>query len=199
LQANARKVVPDGPDWIHEVKYDGYRGRVVRDGDVVKLLSKAGLDWTWRFPMIVEAARKMKQSSSSSTARSCVLDLRGISQFDWLHSGRYNDDAQLYAFDIVAIDGDDLRDCRWPSASSRLAKILERRPEGSSWRRSRPARSGPAVRCGVPNGPGRDRLQAPRARLPAADLRLGQGQEPVASGVLPRLRSVRVSRRGVLV
>lgn len=38
------KSVPTGPDWIHEVEYEGYRGRIVRDGRDVKLLSKSGLD-----------------------------------------------------------------------------------------------------------------------------------------------------------
>ena len=42
----ARKVVPVGDDWIDEVKYDGYRERVIRDGRDVKILSKSGLDWT---------------------------------------------------------------------------------------------------------------------------------------------------------
>jgi ATP-dependent DNA ligase len=126
----ARKVVPHGPDWIHEVKYDGYRGRVIRDGDDVQLRSKAGLDWTWRYPMIVEAARKMRQKQFVIDGEICVLDLRGISQFDWLHSGRYNDEAQLYAFDIVALDGDDLRELPLFDRKEKLAKILERRPEG---------------------------------------------------------------------
>src|SRR4051794_28238299 len=61
LQARIAKAVPTGPDWIHEVKYDGYRGRVVRDGKTVKLLSKSGLDWTWRLPWVVETALKIKQ------------------------------------------------------------------------------------------------------------------------------------------
>lgn len=126
----ARKVVPHGPDWIHEIKYDGYRARVVRDGDEVKILSKAGLDWTWRYPAIVEAARKMKQKQFVIDGEIVVLDLRGISQFDWLHSGRYNDDAQLYAFDIVALGRDDLRNLRLDERKQKLAKILERRPEG---------------------------------------------------------------------
>ena len=55
----AKKVVPAGPDWIHEVKYDGYRLRVERAGDRVRLLSKGGHDWTSRYPWIVETARKI--------------------------------------------------------------------------------------------------------------------------------------------
>jgi hypothetical protein len=42
----AKTAVPAGPDWIHEVKYDGYRLRVERNGDRVRLLSRGGLDWT---------------------------------------------------------------------------------------------------------------------------------------------------------
>ncbi|MGC0389227.1 bifunctional non-homologous end joining protein LigD [Bradyrhizobium sp. USDA 241] len=126
----AKKVVPAGPDWIHEVKYDGYRGRVVREGKAVQVLSKAGLDWTWRYPMIAEAALKMKQQRFVIDGEICVLDVQGISQFDWLHSGHYNDDAQLYAFDLVVLDGDDLRDLPLFERKSRLAKLLHRRPEG---------------------------------------------------------------------
>ncbi|WP_439398785.1 RNA ligase family protein [Bradyrhizobium sp. PMVTL-01] len=122
--------MPDGPDWIHEIKYDGYRGRVIREGKEVRLLSKAGLDWTWRYPQIVEAARKMKQKQFIIDGEIVVLDLRGISQFDWLHSGRYNEDAQLYAFDIVALGGEDLRPLKLDERKDKLAKVLERRPEG---------------------------------------------------------------------
>src|ERR1700712_465989 len=104
------KAVPTGPDWIHEVKYDGYRGRIVRDGRDVKLLSKSGLDWAWRFPFIVETALKMRKTQFIIDGEICVLDVQGISDFSALHSNRHNEEAQLYAFDLVAIDGDDLRD-----------------------------------------------------------------------------------------
>jgi ATP-dependent DNA ligase len=46
------------PDWIHEIKYDGYRLRVERDGGRVRLLTRNGFDWTKRFPWIVESALK---------------------------------------------------------------------------------------------------------------------------------------------
>ena len=58
----AKKVVPSGPDWFHEVKYDGYRLRVERDGDRVRLFSKGGHDWTSRYPWIVETARKIRKT-----------------------------------------------------------------------------------------------------------------------------------------
>lgn len=124
------KSVPTGPDWFHEVKYDGYRGRVVRDGKAVKVLSKSGLDWTWRFPFIAETALKMRQARFVIDGEICVLDLQGVSDFNALHSNRHNDEAQLYAFDVLALDGDDLRERPLFERKARLGKLLRGRPQG---------------------------------------------------------------------
>jgi bifunctional non-homologous end joining protein LigD len=48
--------VPDSSDWLHEVKYDGYRLRLERNGDRVRPITRAGYDWAKRYPWIVEAA-----------------------------------------------------------------------------------------------------------------------------------------------
>ena len=53
--------VPTGPDWLHEVKHDGYWLIVQRDGDRVRLFTRSGYDWTARYPWIVEAALKNRQ------------------------------------------------------------------------------------------------------------------------------------------
>ncbi|HYD66149.1 RNA ligase family protein [Azospirillum sp.] len=124
------KAVPTGDEWIHEVKYDGYRGRIVRDGRDVKLLSKSGLDWAWRFPWIVETALKIRQSQFIIDGEICVLDVQGISDFNALHSNKHNDEAQLYAFDLVSIGGEDLRDVPLLDRKGRLEKLLRRRVQG---------------------------------------------------------------------
>ncbi|MET4719388.1 hypothetical protein ABIF63_003494 [Bradyrhizobium japonicum] len=67
-------------------QYDGYRARLVRAGDRVRLESKAGLDWTWRYPFITETARKMCQAHFAIDGEIVVLDLRGVSDFDALSS-----------------------------------------------------------------------------------------------------------------
>lgn len=126
----SRKEVPNGTDWIHEVKYDGYRGRLVRDGKDVKLLSRTGLDWTWRFPFIAETALKIRKTRFIIDGEICVLDVRGISDFNALHSGRCNDEAQLYAFDCVALEGDDLCELPLFERKEKLAQLLRGRPEG---------------------------------------------------------------------
>ena len=58
---------PSGPDWVHEVKHDGYRLIVRRDGEAVRLFTRRGYDWTDRYPVIAAAAAKLK-------ARSFTLD-----------------------------------------------------------------------------------------------------------------------------
>ena len=57
------KKVPHTPDWIHEIKYDGYRLRLERDGDRVRLFTRNGYDWTKRYPWIVESALKHRRKS----------------------------------------------------------------------------------------------------------------------------------------
>ncbi|MBR0939406.1 hypothetical protein [Bradyrhizobium jicamae] len=67
------KTVPAGENWFHEVKYDGYRRRVERDGDRVRLITMGGNDWTKRYPWIVEAAllpgRYLRGAARSCGAR----------------------------------------------------------------------------------------------------------------------------------
>jgi bifunctional non-homologous end joining protein LigD len=70
--------VPSGPDWLHEVKYDGYRLRVERDGDRVRLFTRNGYDWTSRYPWIVEAARKIRQKRFVLDGEAVILGVDGI-------------------------------------------------------------------------------------------------------------------------
>ncbi|MHC2713141.1 hypothetical protein ACVIWV_002853 [Bradyrhizobium diazoefficiens] len=73
--------VPAGPDWLHEVKYDGYRLRLERDGDRVRLITRGGYNWADRYPWITEAARKVRQKHFVLDGEAVVLgvDLPQIS------------------------------------------------------------------------------------------------------------------------
>ena len=57
--------VPTGPEWLHEIKQDGFRIRVERDRDRVRLISRGGYDWTSRFPWIGEAALRNRIRSTA--------------------------------------------------------------------------------------------------------------------------------------
>src|SRR6478735_3855213 len=101
--------VPNTPDWLHEVKYDGYRLRLERDGDRVRLITRGGYDWADRYPWIVETALKIRQTHFVLDGEAVVLGVSGDADFDALHSRRYDHEVQLYAFDMLAGGGDDYR------------------------------------------------------------------------------------------
>ena len=122
--------VPDRPDWLHEIKYDGYRLRVERNGDRVRLITRNGYDWANRYPWIVEAALKNRIKQFVVDGEAVVLGIDGIPDFNALHSRRHDEEAQLYAFDIMALDGEDLRPLPLSLRKTNLARLLARRPDG---------------------------------------------------------------------
>jgi ATP-dependent DNA ligase len=124
------KAVPAGDDWLHEVKYDGYRARLERDGDRVRLITKGGYDWSSRYPWIVEAARRNRESRFVIDGEIVVLGVGGISDFDALQSRRQDHEAQLYAFDVLAPGGDDLRALPLHLRKTQLDRLRARRPDG---------------------------------------------------------------------
>jgi hypothetical protein len=103
------KAVPAGKDWFHEIKYDGFRLIVHRDGDRVRLLTRNGHDWSQCYPWIVESALKNRSRQFVIDGEAVVLGVDGVSDFDALYSRQHDEEVQLYAFDILALDGDDLQ------------------------------------------------------------------------------------------
>jgi bifunctional non-homologous end joining protein LigD len=128
--ATAGKQVPSGPDWIHEVKHDGYRMLVIRENERVRLFSKNGSDWTRRYPWIAEAALKNRQQHFVIDGEAVVRGVDGISDFNALHSREHDHEVQLYAFDILAMGGDDLRHLSLHMRKTNLQQLLARRPDG---------------------------------------------------------------------
>src|SRR2546423_7555776 len=102
--------VPAGPDWFHEVKHDGYRLIVQREDKRVRLLTRRGYDWSNRYPLITQAALRLRKSAFVIDGEAVVLGPDGISDFEGLHSGRCNEEVRLYAFDLLSDDGVDMRD-----------------------------------------------------------------------------------------
>jgi ATP-dependent DNA ligase len=109
VPADPRQDSPAGPDWLHEIKHDGYRMIVQRDGSRVRLFTRNGHDWIDRYPLIVEAALRNRIDSFVIDGEAVLLGVDGVSDFDGLVSRRHDDEVQLYAFDVLTMDGDDLR------------------------------------------------------------------------------------------
>ena len=100
---------PSGPEWIHEIKHDGYRLMARRDPVGIRLLTRRGNDWSERFPRVVEAVNLLK-------VRSCLIDGEvvrcndeGVAEFQQLRQTRQHVHALLIAFDLLELNGTDLR------------------------------------------------------------------------------------------
>jgi ATP-dependent DNA ligase len=103
---------------------------IERDGDRVRLITKGGYDWTKRYPWIVEAALKNRTKHFVIDGEAVILGVDGISDFNALHSGKHNEEVQLCAFDMLAMDGEDLRRLPLSMRKANLARLLARRQEG---------------------------------------------------------------------
>src|SRR5215470_5614478 len=101
---------PIGPDWVHEIKHDGYRLIVWRDGSIVRLYSRNAIDLTVRLSAIAAAAGRIKAESFTIDGEAVVLGPDGLSRLEELRRREAARTAILYAFDLIERDGEDLRD-----------------------------------------------------------------------------------------
>src|SRR5262245_52275163 len=98
---------PSGPNWLHELKHDGYRSQIhVRDGRV-RLFTMSGNDWTKRYPRIVEEAARLR-APLIIDAEVVHLSADGVADFDALHTRTADEEAVALAFDLL-LAGDDIR------------------------------------------------------------------------------------------
>ena len=121
--------VPNRREWIHEIKHDGYRLIIQRDGKCVRLFTRNGHDWS-RFPLISEPALRNRNSSFVIDGEAVLLGVGGRSDFNGLHSRRHDAEVQFYAFHILVSDGEDLRSLPLSTRKASLARLLARRVEG---------------------------------------------------------------------
>ena len=100
---------PTGALWVHEIKHDGFRVIARKDGARVRLYSRAGNDLTDRFPLIVEALGSLNSPSVILDGEAVACDDNGMPSFDRLRHRQHDQAVFLYAFDLIELNGDDLR------------------------------------------------------------------------------------------
>jgi bifunctional non-homologous end joining protein LigD len=83
-----------------------------------------------RYPWIVEAARRNRIKCFVIDGEAVVLRLDGIADFNALHSGKHNAEVQFCAFDVLAMDGEDLRNLPLSMRKTSLERLLRGRPDG---------------------------------------------------------------------
>jgi bifunctional non-homologous end joining protein LigD len=115
---------------VHEIKHDGYRLIVRRDGKAVRLFTRRGYDWTDRYPAIAAVAAKLRAKSFTLDGEAVVAGADGVAVFDALHRRHKAADAMLYAFDLLELNGEDLRPLPLGERKTKLARLLARAPVG---------------------------------------------------------------------
>jgi bifunctional non-homologous end joining protein LigD len=121
---------PPGDDWVHEIKLDGYRILLRVERGRVKLLTRNRQDWTTCFPAVAAAAAALPVKEALLDGEIVALDRAGVSSFqalqqaDQLETGR----SLVYVvFDLLFLDGRDLRPLPLVERKARLARLLKAR------------------------------------------------------------------------
>ncbi|MGJ0513419.1 hypothetical protein [Methylocystis sp.] len=108
---------PSGPEWIHEIKFDGFRVVALKDRDRVHLWSRFGHDMTDRFGAVRDAVAMLDVGRAMLDGEAIVPRGDGYCDFEALLERRATHTARLVAFDVMQIEGEDLR--AWPLAERR--------------------------------------------------------------------------------
>lgn len=122
---------PDSDAWVHEIKFDGYRLQARLDKGKVNLLTRRGLDWSRKFPAICKAIAKLPAKTALIDGEAVVEGEDGITSFSLLQQAlKSGDEEQMafYAFDLLHLDGTDLRPLPLTTRKAALAKLLARVP-----------------------------------------------------------------------
>ncbi len=124
--------VPAGDAWLHEVKFDGYRLIAAGAGGRVRLWTRSGLDWTEKFPTVATSLTKLGASSFLLDGEVVVFDHQGKSDFGCLQRALSGEGGTMVfcVFDLLEIDGEDLRKDPLLARKQRLARLLRRPPAG---------------------------------------------------------------------
>ncbi len=116
--------VPTGAEWMHEVKYDGYRALIAVGGGKAKVFTRSGLDWSDKFPGIAEAAAALPATTALIDGE-IVAFKDGRPDFSTLKDAIGSGGAMtLFAFDLLDIDGEDLRDQPTVARKERLRALV---------------------------------------------------------------------------
>jgi len=127
--ATLRAEAPDGPGWVHEVKFDGYRIQARLDHGKVRLLTRKGLDWTAKFPNVAQAVVQLPATTALIDGEIVIEDEKGVSSFSGLQAALKSGERKrfvYYVFDLLHLDGRNLMNEPLIERKRLLADLLRR-------------------------------------------------------------------------
>jgi ATP-dependent DNA ligase len=124
------KQAPDGPAYLHEIKLDGYRMAARLDNGDVHLLTRTGLDWTAKYPAIAKALAELPATTAYLDGELCGVLADGRAAFNLIQNAAdtRNGSLVLFLFDLLFVDGEDLRALPLIERKARLKTLLANAP-----------------------------------------------------------------------
>jgi bifunctional non-homologous end joining protein LigD len=124
------KAAPEGTDWLHEMKLDGYRMHARLDGGRVQILTRRGNDWTAKYPTMVKAIATLPARSAYLDGELCGVLSDGRTAFNLIQNAMEHGDASLvyFVFDLLFLDGKDLTGLPLIERKENLEKLLAGAP-----------------------------------------------------------------------
>lgn len=120
---------PELGNWVHEIKFDGYRIQARLEDGKVRLLTRKGLDWTRKFPTIAAAIAKLPMQTALIDGELVVNDEHGVSHFSMLQQAlKSGSDSGMsyYVFDLMHLDGTDMRPLPLTARKAALTNLLRK-------------------------------------------------------------------------
>src|SRR4029077_12069089 len=117
---------PSGPDWLHEMKLDGYRMHARLDAGRVNILTRRGNDWTQKYPSISEAIVELPARTAYLDGELCGVLPDGRTAFNLIQNAADTRNGSLvfFLFDLLFLDGEDLRGLPLVERKARLKSML---------------------------------------------------------------------------
>src|SRR6266850_7042837 len=124
------KEAPDGSDWLHEIKLDGYRMHARLDAGRVKILTRRGNDWTQKYPGIAKAIAGLPARDAYVDGELCGMLPDGRTAFNLIQNATDAGQGSLvfFVFDLLFIDGEDITGLPLVDRKARLAALLNGAP-----------------------------------------------------------------------
>jgi DNA ligase D-like protein (predicted ligase) len=116
--------LPEGPEWFYELKFDGYRALLLKDGDTVSVISRNRKDLTRSYPSVVAAARKLKARQVVLDGEIVAHDSDGRPSFQALQHSTQPRTIVFYAFDVLHLNGADLTHRPLEERRAKLPQVI---------------------------------------------------------------------------
>jgi hypothetical protein len=123
---------PTGPQWVHEIKFDGFRMAARIELGKAQLLTRSGLDWTGKYPATAAAFAKLRVKTAYIDGELCGVRMDGVTSFELMQQSSDAGYGGLvhFAFDLIERDGENVASLPLLRRKERLAQLLQDPPAG---------------------------------------------------------------------